>query len=924
MSFKKTYKFCGIFVLFFVFSFSLVYAENSHYLADQIIVKFKSSKINLKTSWWKMQANSFADRKNMEQIDTIDNSNVSVMHLESHETVLDKINQLKSDPNVEYVQPNFVYHLMMAAPNDTSFTKQRWLENTGQNVNWTVWTSGADIKRLQAMDIFSWNSNPNTTWTIVAVIDVGTNYTHTDLVNQMRSGVSCLSDTWSFLWWCLGGYDYDDNNVDPSPNGSDDHGTHVAWIIGAQINNSTGVVGINPNAKIMAIRAWTWNALYTNEIIRWINFAKNNGAKIINASRWWWGATCQDADDPALYAAIRSFSWLFVAAAGNDSLQHLNWYFSTPSDFSIATDCWSGLDNIIGVAATDQNDALASFSDYSSWSIHVGAPGVNIYSTVLNNGYGFKNGTSMATPIVAGLVSLARSMRPELSYQMIKNAIIINWDTLTWLVGKTVSGKRINAYSTLAALNTYVSPVATISYSITGLTNHSVTGSVSFNKTGVTIDNNSWSTGYLFTGNGSFIFQYHDALLSWTATATVTWIDISTVTWTITYAPSTPTSGTVIASITFNKTWVTISNNSWFTGYTFTWNESFIFNFIDSAGNTWAATATVTRIDGVAPILSWGSVTNTTSQTPNYDFISNESGTITYTGWCTSSNTTAVSWNNIITFSALANWTYSGCTLQVTDYAGNSSWRLAIPSFTVTFTPPPSWWGGWGGGGGGWWWAIPTCTSSQLMCVQWIYQIIAWAVCSSSQVWFPCGTVATGLVATGVVNTWTVKWWIKYTSSSPATELLDAYAYAYSIGITTQSTFAQADMQGSLLRMHMAKMMVNYDLKVLHLTLDTGLVCAFQDTHTIPREMQQYAILACQLHLMGVGTSDFYPNDTVTRAQFGTVLSRSLYGDTYNTWSPYYVDHLNALKINGILTVIDPTLKELRGYVMLMLMRAQP
>jgi hypothetical protein len=154
-------------------------------------------------------------------------------------------------------------------------------------------------------------------------------------------------------------------------------------------------------------------------------------------------------------------------------------------------------------------------------------------------------------------------------------------------------------------------------------------------------------------------------------------------------------------------------------------------------------------------------------------------------------------------------------------------------------------------------------------------------------------------------------------------ELQGAYDYAYGIGITTQSSIDTANMYGTLIRSHMAKMMVNYAEEVLGMTPDTSLNCNFTDVATQTEELQGYITEACQLGLMGQGITAFNPNGVVTRAQFGTVLSRALYGDTYNGGDPYYADHLAALKDAGIMTNIsNPNAPEIRGYVMLMMQRA--
>jgi hypothetical protein len=154
-------------------------------------------------------------------------------------------------------------------------------------------------------------------------------------------------------------------------------------------------------------------------------------------------------------------------------------------------------------------------------------------------------------------------------------------------------------------------------------------------------------------------------------------------------------------------------------------------------------------------------------------------------------------------------------------------------------------------------------------------------------------------------------------------ELQWAYDYAYQIGITTVPSIDNADMKWTLIRSHMAKMMVNYARWVLNKVADTSIICNFTDILNQTEELRWYIIEACQMGLMWVWLSKFDPNWIVTRAELGTVLSRALYWNTYNSSTPYYANHLQALKIAGIMTNIDnPKDKEVRWYVMLMMQRA--
>ena len=180
------------------------------------------------------------------------------------------------------------------------------------------------------------------------------------------------------------------------------------------------------------------------------------------------------------------------------------------------------------------------------------------------------------------------------------------------------------------------------------------------------------------------------------------------------------------------------------------------------------------------------------------------------------------------------------------------------------------------------------------------------------------------LMGSGSLFSWAI------TSFPLDSELTRAYFYAYGLGITSISPITQADLQGNLLRSHMAKMMVTYAVKVLKQKPDTARVCTFTDTDSQTPELQYYMKLACKLGLMGIHTdgspmNQFTPNGVVTRADFATVLSRALWGNTYNGWITYYSDHIQALKDAWILTNTENPMrtKELRGWVMLMMMRAK-
>lgn len=349
--------------------------EKQSYVEGEILVKYKNNKINLQTSKGRASALNFIRAKSLEKKEDLRKINTSVLRIKDGKTVEQKIAELKNDQNVEYAQPNFQYYPLSIDADDT-YKNDLWgLDNTGQNINAVSGTNDADIDAPEA-----WTIDEGTNASvIVAVIDTGVAYIHPDLLNNMWNGTNCKDENGDILSDCNHGYDYEDNDKTPLPTNSS-HGTHIAGIIAAVKNNGKGIIGVAPNAKIMALRS----SLTTNEIVKGINFAKQNGAKIINAS--WGGGSdnCNDTFDQALYEAIQNFDGLFMAAAGNDSFEHDGLtYFHFPSDYGHTTSCWTGLNNLISVAATDQDDNLANFSDYGAAFVDIGAPGVNIYSTII-------------------------------------------------------------------------------------------------------------------------------------------------------------------------------------------------------------------------------------------------------------------------------------------------------------------------------------------------------------------------------------------------------------------------------------------------------------------------------------------------------------------------------------------------------------
>jgi len=344
--------------------------QKRNYVEGEILVKYKDSKINLQSFFGRATANFLMSGKSLEKVEDLRKNNISVFKIKDNKTVEEKIAELKNDSSVESVQPNFQYYPAVITTND-EYKDILWgLDNTGQLVNGVSGTDDVDINAPEA-----WVINEGTNGVaIVAVIDSGVAYNHPDLAANMWDGTNCVGEDKngiSLNGGCNHGYDYQDNDKIPLPTyGS--HGTHIAGIIAAEKNNAEGIIGVAPQAKIMALKMDGTTA----EAVKAINFAQQNGSMIINFS---WAGT---NNDPVLKDAIEGFPGLFIAAAGNCSDINTYLYNGCTSLNQTLYPASFDLSNIISVAAIHQDNGLASFSNFSAISVDVGAPGVNILSTI--------------------------------------------------------------------------------------------------------------------------------------------------------------------------------------------------------------------------------------------------------------------------------------------------------------------------------------------------------------------------------------------------------------------------------------------------------------------------------------------------------------------------------------------------------------
>ena len=275
--------------------------------------------------------------------------------------VKDAIAQWGDDPSFQYIQPNYTITVDATTPNDSHFSQLWGLHNTGQSGG----TVDADIDAVEAWDIQTGGS------VVIGVVDTGIDYTHPDLVSNIWTNPgeiagNNIDDDGNGYVDDIHGYDFAYNDSDPMDVHS--HGTHVAGTIAAAGNNSQGVVGVNWNAQLMALKFLGDNGSgSTFNAVRAVEYATAMGVRITNNS-WGGGGFSQ-----ALYNAIAAADdALFVAAAGNSGTDN-DLYPHYPSNYD--------LDNVISVASTTRNDTLSGFSCYGATTVDLAAPGSSIYST---------------------------------------------------------------------------------------------------------------------------------------------------------------------------------------------------------------------------------------------------------------------------------------------------------------------------------------------------------------------------------------------------------------------------------------------------------------------------------------------------------------------------------------------------------------
>lgn len=334
-------------------------------------------------------------------------------------SLLETATHYAKDPSVEYIDADVVIY-PSSVPNDPSYPN--------------LW----GMKRIRADEV--WNISTGSKAVKVAVCDTGIS-THSDLtanrwVNPGESGLDAMGrnkasngvddegngfidDVHGWGWYEDENWISHDSNAFPDDGSG--HGTHVSGTIGAVGNNGIGVTGVNWNTQIVPLKFLHGGRGYLSNLVKCINYATQNDCRVVNISAGGAGITFTTLKNAILAAGDAGV--LIVSAAGNSQ-----------ADAATQTPANSGSEKALVVGAIGPDGKKAYYSNYSTSIVHLGAPGGNqkspfgnsdgIQSTYLNNGYRFYQGTSMATPHVAGAAALLWSVYPDATLEEIRNAIL--------------------------------------------------------------------------------------------------------------------------------------------------------------------------------------------------------------------------------------------------------------------------------------------------------------------------------------------------------------------------------------------------------------------------------------------------------------------------------------------------------------------
>lgn len=291
----------------------------------------------------------------------------------------------------------------------------------------------------------AWYFNKGDREVKVAVVDNAVFLNHPDLrdnlwVNTGEIPGNGIDDDGNGFIDDVHGYDVADNDGDPNPIDSEQsHGTHVAGLVGATSDNQLGIASIGFEVSLISVKCGRGNNRTLFNTYDGVLYAVAAGADIINCS---WGSPQYSEIQKQVIQYALDQGCVVVAAAGNDAVETKFYPAAYPG--------------VIVVGSTNRNDRVSDFSNYGNW-ISVMAPGTDIRSTVPDSGYALQSGTSMASPIVAGLAGLMKAYYPQITVNELRACILSTTDSLEYLNAPRYLGKigtgRINAYQAMRCVD---------------------------------------------------------------------------------------------------------------------------------------------------------------------------------------------------------------------------------------------------------------------------------------------------------------------------------------------------------------------------------------------------------------------------------------------------------------------------------------
>lgn len=358
--------------------------------------------------------------------------------LTAGQSVDEALTELGDDPDVEYAEPNYVFGKLEVDKSQTMTKSDLDAMVSAQGQSGSLAITLANIQTSEAWGVVHGSEKP-----IVAIIDSGADLNHDILSNALWTNPNeiygnGIDDDHNGYIDDIHGWNFVNNTNNPAD--GDGHGTHVAGIVrGVSQDIFAWPLG-SPSVQIMVLKFLddTGSGSTANAISA-IYYAVNNGAKILNNS--WGGTTYSRALHEAIAYAY-AHEVLFVAAAGNSK---------SNNDSSPMYPASYNVPNVLSVAATNDYDSLASFSNFGSGTVHIASPGVSILSSYPPNSYTYLSGTSMAAPVVAGVASLIAREKPAMNGYQMKQLIMNSGDVKSALSGKVSTSARVNVFKAVSS-----------------------------------------------------------------------------------------------------------------------------------------------------------------------------------------------------------------------------------------------------------------------------------------------------------------------------------------------------------------------------------------------------------------------------------------------------------------------------------------